>query len=715
MFQRRGYRFVGSLTILGLVAGCSVTPEPMTAEDRSARSAADLERINQMEYVPAQPITLNQAIARAVAFNLQRRVKEIEREIEDAELQTKSFEMLPSLDIEASRDETSEQLSASDDVITRTASAGITWNILDLGVSYARARQQADEVLIARENERKALQDIIREVRTAYWRAAGAQRLMTKVQAIARNIKIAMRESRAMERSGANDVVKSVAYRREIVESVRQALTIQRELREARGALAEHLNIRPGTPFKIATTTLASAMPVLPMSLPEMEKHALENRPELRVEDYNERMSEWQAREALFDMLPGAKLTAGKNYTSDSFNLTPNWISTGFQLGMNLFDLFSGSSRMDEAENRGELARQQRLAMTLAVMTQTHMAYIQFRNASQQMRLAREVARADRRLAQLVASDTDFVNTDYFEAVRLATRQLQSEADEHQSQVDLITAHSDVMHAIGLNVLPEKLRTDNIELLTAEIGKVTARWEVRDKDVTAPADTPLDLLVNAMLQGGEEPSVPTRNDDGTREARLIDEPDTPAAELPEIPPLDPADLNNIVTASGTPGPDLVHDLDHDVEADMSSGWGADPDEGSPPAPAPVSTPIPASASVVEAMPDVPSPVTSSPAPTVASVPETAEQSTTTAALSPRFVVQLGAFRAHSKAARLKSRLTDAPDAALYGVDIRIVRRIAGSGETLHYVETVSIPEQSIADDLCATLKGLGQDCISVSR
>ncbi|CAN0558573.1 unnamed protein product, partial [Laminaria digitata] len=295
-----------------------------------------------MEYVPAAPITLNQAIARAVAFNLQRRVKEIEREIEDAELQTRSFEMLPSLDIDAARNETSQQLSSSDDVITRTASAGITWNILDLGVSYARAQQQADEVLIAREKERKALQDIIREVRTAYWRAAGAQRLMGKVQAIARNIKVAMRESRAMERSGANDVVKSVAYRREIVESVRQALTIQRELREARGELAEHLNIRPGTPFEIATATLASAMPVLPMSLPEMEKHALENRPELRVEDYNERMSDWQAREALFDMLPGAKLTAGPNYTSDSFSLAPNWISTGFQLGMNLFDLFSG-------------------------------------------------------------------------------------------------------------------------------------------------------------------------------------------------------------------------------------------------------------------------------------------------------------------------------------------------------------------------------------
>ena len=148
--HRLGFRLAGSLAILGIVAGCSVTPDPLSSDDRSSRTAADLKLIGQMKFVHVQPITLNEAIARAVAFNLQRRVKQIEREIADAELQTKSFEMLPSLDIDAARNATSEQLSASDDRITRTASAGMTWNILDLGVSYARAKQQADEVLIAR-------------------------------------------------------------------------------------------------------------------------------------------------------------------------------------------------------------------------------------------------------------------------------------------------------------------------------------------------------------------------------------------------------------------------------------------------------------------------------------------------------------------------------------------------------------------------------------
>ena len=105
------------------------------------------------------------------------------------------------------------------------------------------------------------------------------------------------------------------------------------------------------------------------------------------------------------------------------------------------------------------------------------------------------------------------------------------------------------------------------------------------------------------------------------------------------------------------------------------------------------------------------PVPSLPSPSGAAAQETGASSS-----SPAIVVQLGAFRGQAKAERLRGRLTDAPDAALYGVDIRIVIRKAGnSGERLHYVETAALPDRAIARDLCATLKGLGQDCISVSR
>ncbi len=339
-----------------LLTACALEPKPLDGEARAERAAQDLATLHDISYTPSAPITLEEAMARAIAFNLQRRVKEIETEIEDAELRTKNIDMLPTLEGDLEWDRNTQQLSSTDDRVVKSANVSLTWNILDLGVSYARARRQADEVLVARERQRKALQDIIKQVRIAYWRAVGAERLMGRVRTVAESMKVAIRESRNLEATGANDIAKSVAYRREIIESVRQALDVQRELREAKAELAELLNIQPGSDFELASVRLASAMPTLPLTLEEMEVHALDNRPELRIEDYNERMSVWQAREALFDMLPGLKLSAGRNYSSDQFNLAPNWLNTGFQLGLNLFDLFSGTSEIDEADKRGELS-----------------------------------------------------------------------------------------------------------------------------------------------------------------------------------------------------------------------------------------------------------------------------------------------------------------------------------------------------------------------
>jgi len=77
------------------------------------------------------------------------------------------------LDVNAGRDRNSVQISNTHDRIVSNANATFAWNVLDLGVSYARAKQTADEVLITQEQERQALPDIVRQVNTAFWRAAG--------------------------------------------------------------------------------------------------------------------------------------------------------------------------------------------------------------------------------------------------------------------------------------------------------------------------------------------------------------------------------------------------------------------------------------------------------------------------------------------------------------------------------------------------------------
>lgn len=653
---------LGAVAVLLAGAGCEVTPEPIANTQHVHRARADLSAIRSQEFVPTKPITLHEAMARAVAFNLKRRVSYIERRIAEAELEQSNYEMLPTLEFSAGKDRSNVQVSQSDDRITKSANASFTWNILDLGVSYARAKQRADEVLIAKEKERKALQDIIRQVNVSFWRAASGQRLMTQVRSLAADLRTAMQASRDMEKSRATDVLTAVAFRRDIVDSVRKALAVQRELGEAKAELAELLNIRPGRPFELALPATPVGLSHLPLSIPEMEHHSLQQRPELRIEDYNERISEWQAREALYDMLPGLDISVAQNYSSESANISPNWLSTGFQLGMNLFNLFSGSSEIDAADKRGELARQQRLALSVAVLTQVHIAHIKYREAQQQMRLVGEIANSDRRLSQLVRTDGQFLSTNFLDAVRLATRHLQSEMDEQRAHIDLVSAHADLLHSMGLDTVPETMPLNNLVALEKIIATTLASWQMPDGTAIQTAQTPMEQLVNSMISKSPAPAISVAG--ATKPA--LAEPAPPSQKLQGPTPAHVArQLSAIAPASGGPSVAAASLRRAPLDWEISLG---------PPA-----------LSFVSATPQ--------------QRPQAAG-----------YYVSLGAYRDQSKAFTFRDALASRSLAGLGNTEIEVVFRTNGKGKAYYYVQTGTLESRWRARNLCRSFKWSGRDC-----
>ena len=518
-------------------------------------------------------------------------------------------------------------------------------------------------MLIAKESERKALQDILRDVNTAFWRAAAGQRMMTRVYSLAKDLKLAIKASRQMERTRATDVLSAVAFRRDIVDSVRTALSVQRELREAKTGLGELLNIRPGTDFTLALPAAGVRVPYLPMSLKKMETFALQNRPELRIEDYNERISDWQAREALYNLLPGLKVNAGVNYSSETANLSPNWISTGLNLGMNIFRLFSGSSEIEAAEQRGELARQQRLAMSLAVLTQLHMAYIKFRDAAQQSRLAREIADSDRRLTRLVRAEGKFLKHDFFERVRLSTQQLRSELEEQRSHVELVSAHAELMHSIGLDVFPDNIPVNDIAALTGAIHSVTARWEVSSDQIDQPTATPIDRLVNSMVS---QPQTTKKRPPTKTAAKMLPRNKSTNGRI-EITDEIARRLSRIAPASG--GDAMAGNADGEA-------WE-------------LSLTLPGMARKNER-----------PAQSKGKRP---------------YIVSLGAFKQDLNAIDMLIEMMLRPVAALDKTDITIAYRSNLHGKKFYFVETAAIRRYGQARRLCAKLKKDGRPCMVATK
>ncbi|MBT7759516.1 MAG: TolC family protein [Rhodospirillaceae bacterium] len=504
---RIGRKLAIGFLAAGFLSACAVTPEPIVEAERANRVVADLDIIRNGQFKPTQPISLYHAMARAVAFNLQHNVRQIERDIAQLELDQANKEGYPDVEGSAAYSRDDAVTSTGTDTNIRSGSFGGTWNVLDLGVSYARAQQSADRVLIAEERRRKALQDIIRNVRLAYWRSVGAQQLMTRMVAIEHEFSAALSESRRLEVNSIETKRRTVGFRRGLIDTVRQIIAARKDYGRAKFEFAQLINIQPGVRFTLQPPETMQGIPALPVAVEKLEAFALEQRPELRVEDYNERITEWESREALFGMFPGLDLDLTQNFSSDKGLVNTTWSSVGPTLGMNLFRLFSGPLRMQTAELRGEMARRQRLALSVGVLAQVHIAYHEFHEASYQFRLARQISRSDRELSKLAVLERDITQGNLLDTIDVAARQLRSEVQQHQAYVELRRSHGNILHALGLDVIGNDIPLNDVDRLRTAIRQTVSKWEYLTEEDDPNDDGTIEELVGQVLADVRRESV----------------------------------------------------------------------------------------------------------------------------------------------------------------------------------------------------------------
>ena len=173
------------------------------------------------------------------------------------------------------------------------ADATFSWDVLDFGMSYYRAKQQADNVNIAEERRRKVLQNIVQEVRDAYWRALGAQRLLSEAQPLAEEIQTALEKTREAERAGILPPVEGLEYQRALLDAVALLNQKRQEMQMAKSELAALLNLPSTTDFTLQDVA-NPALSGVPSQLDTLEQMALERRPELREEDTKPASTCWK-------------------------------------------------------------------------------------------------------------------------------------------------------------------------------------------------------------------------------------------------------------------------------------------------------------------------------------------------------------------------------------------------------------------------------------
>ncbi|MBS0370751.1 MAG: TolC family protein [Proteobacteria bacterium] len=487
-------KLVPPLAAILLASGCaSLAPQPLTSTEIAATTQADGARLQEGVEPLAGPLTLEEAIARALKYNLDRRTRLMEEAIASGQLEVGQYDLLPKVIAGAGyRSRDNELISRSRDSVTgqpslahpfissdrnaTTTELTFTWSLLDFGQSYYASKQNADRVLIAGEHRRKALHLLVQDVRTAFWRAASAQKLKDEVLATLRAGEEALADARKAEAERLKNPIESLRYQRQLLENLRLLEAIDQELSTARIELAALTNLPLGTQLTVVEPSAAADGRWLDMPVEKMETLALTRNADLRESVYNSRIAQQETRRALLKLFPGLSFNYGSKHSDDSYLINQSWTEAGAQISFNLLGLLSAPAQMKLAEAGVALADQKRLATRMAVLAQLHVARLQYANALKQLKRAEAIWKADADIASHTARREEAETVGRLDVVSNRTAAILSQLRRYQALAQAQAAANKLQATLGMEPAIKGSRDMPLAELSKAVGQSLRSW-----------------------------------------------------------------------------------------------------------------------------------------------------------------------------------------------------------------------------------------------
>ncbi|MCA3071789.1 MAG: TolC family protein [Rhodocyclaceae bacterium] len=522
----RSTRWALAGAVVLALSGCSIVPERLTAEQIEERVRRDRDAMYADQEVLTEPLTFSGALARALKYNLDYRLKLMEIALSQGLFDVSRVDLLPRVVADAgyrsrSNDSGGTSIGIEDRLVSlrpstaearalSTSRAEFSWNVLDFGISYYRAKQAADEVSIAEERRRKVLQNIVQDVRSAYWRAAAAQRLSGEADALLVKIRSAIERSRDAERAGVLPPVQALAYQRALLDAMTLVNLRRQEMEFARRELAALMNVRPGIEVRIADVAEPPLLAV-PVDMPALERMALTRRPELLEEDYRARITQSEARRQLASLFPNLNIFAGASYNSNPYLYNNAWSDAGASVSINLMRLTGLPTMRRANEARAQTDSARRMALSMAVITQVRVSVERYRLTTLDHDLARESTQVDQRLSAISRASAASRLESELEALRTESRALVSRYQQATAYAAAQAAFGRVMNSLGIDLLPGEVRSAELPDLQRAIETSLTAGE-REAFRIGVAEVPVQRPVRVAIEGlgGQEDEATVR-------------------------------------------------------------------------------------------------------------------------------------------------------------------------------------------------------------
>ncbi|SMF20513.1 Outer membrane protein TolC [Tistlia consotensis] len=523
-WSRVGGRLAAAAVVPLVLASCAIQPDPYTTKELQQKAVEQYKTLYSKQEPIKGPVGLYEAMARAVRYNLDQRVKVMEEAFSQRQLDVARFDLLPQINaggaashrnnVNASSSRSvitgqeSLEPSTSQDQNSYTADLNVVWNVLDFGIGYFAANQQADRALVAYEQRRRIIQQIVQDVRSAYWRAVAGQRLLDQVDPLLRKVAAARADSRRIEQLRLRSPLEALTYQRTLLDTQRQLNDLRRELLLAKAQLATLMNLPPDQDFQVVMPDDSDfPVPKIELSPDQLEMLALTYRPELHEDIYQSRISRDETRKAMLRLLPGIEFNTSLNYDSNSFLVNQSWYEYGARISWNLLNLINGPARIELAETQEDLVKAKRRATAAAVVTQAHVSWISFHEARDDFSNAADLVKIDGRILDQFKAGGRADRFGQLPIIQSELNLLLSQLRRDLAYARLQSASGQILLSIGADPLPDQIADGSLDTLAAAIRDTEHRWEKGDFVMAAELPPGAGDGQAAMPEAAAEPVV----------------------------------------------------------------------------------------------------------------------------------------------------------------------------------------------------------------
>lgn len=480
------------------LTACSVIPTKITDTEKQSVVNQDVELIRKLSYLGPDPVlSISDVLARAVIFNKDGEIASLELKLADIESSQAYLSQLPTLVQRLNYDKNNEYQGSnsasfengeliepsresylvSSKKETFRSDLTLTMNLLDFGVALGRAERLADEVLIAREKERQAIQTIIQQTENLYWRVVAAQKLDNELEILLLDVQEALEYNAIIMAQNLQEPLQNLTFERELLDVERTLMDLRRDLSTAKIELDRAIGVKPGTAYRLVD--VEDNLVYMPKQLPDdmtLETIALLNRADLTENLLQQRILKSEKESAVMKLMPQVQVSAGYYRDNSPYSLNNDWATINPQISWDLLQFFRMDATTDKIALRNKLLDEQRLQITLGILAVLDSSKILLTHNLERYVLANKYTGVSKDILQQLLNAMNANRNGGLVVIKEKLNLLLAEHRKNLNYSEIRATVGQTIQALGLDLVPEDYSKLSVNQIAAIIDQRLALW-----------------------------------------------------------------------------------------------------------------------------------------------------------------------------------------------------------------------------------------------